>query len=69
MGLTSLRRALEATANRKGIDAGVANSAWLDTTYAEFRPSYVHRIQEAFGVSFHSAQFSQRDTVRRCEFQ
>jgi serpin B len=61
--LAGLRRALEAAAKQKGIDASAANSAWMDTTHAEFRPEFVSRIKEALGVSFHSVEFSQRDKV------
>ena len=52
-----------AAASQKGIDASIADSAWLDTTRAEFRREYTNRIEEAFGASLHSARFSLQDKV------
>jgi serpin B len=61
--LAGLRRQLAEAANRKKIDVSVANSLWLDTTYAEFRKDYVKKVEKAFAASLHSVNFQQSGRV------
>ena len=57
--LASLRRQVEAAKKREKIDVSIANSLWLDQTYAEFRKEYIRAVQDAFPASLHSLQFRQ----------
>ena len=47
--LSLLRRQLEVSAKDLRIECNLANSAWLDTTYAEFQPAYVSQVKDTFG--------------------
>jgi serpin B len=52
-----LRGQIESAAKDKRIEVTVANSAWLDGSYAEFRKSYTDHLEKALGVSFRKASF------------
>lgn len=56
----TLRRELQKTAGHKHIDVSIANSLWLDETYADFSKKYIENVQEAFDASFHRVKFKQQ---------
>jgi serpin B len=55
--LGQIRGQIESAAKDKRIEVSVANSAWLDGTYAEFRKSYTDRLEKSLGVSLRKASF------------
>lgn len=56
--LGEVRHALIAgTGPRQKIEVSVANSAWLDTTYATFQKDYLGRLQQPFEASLHQVKF------------
>ncbi len=59
--LARLRRQLQAAAQHKRMEVRVANSAWLDETYADFRKDYVNEVQDTFAGSLQHAQFRQAE--------
>jgi len=61
--LAALREQLRAAEGCKNIDVAVANSLWLDTTHAEFRPDYAQKVEKAFGAALHSVRFEQGAAV------
>ena len=62
-GLTKLRGQLHAGPKRGRVDMRMANSMWLDETYADFREDYQRMVQEAFAAPLHRVNFAQRDAV------
>jgi len=64
-GLRKIRGQIEAAARDKRIDVSVANSAWLDGTYAQFRKSYTDRLQKALGVSLREVSFGRAGEASR----
>jgi serpin B len=58
-------RQLRDTARHKGIDLRIANSAWLDSRYAEFRKEYRDKLVAAFGACLQSAEF--KDPAKACK--
>jgi serpin B len=59
--LKQVRRQIKSAAEDRRIAASVANSVWLDDTYAEFRKEYTERIQKVFGAALHQAKFHDAD--------
>ncbi len=62
-GLTELRGQLHAGAKHERVDMSMANSMWLDETYADFREEYQKLVQEAFAASLHRVKFAQKEAV------
>lgn len=60
VGLSKLRKQLNETAAHPRVDLNLANSAWLDSTYAEFRKDYVRKLEYFFGVSPQLTLFKDR---------
>jgi len=63
--LADLRRQFNASAKHKQIDVSLANSLWLDETYADFRKDYVKEVQDAFGASLYRVKFEQKAQVSK----
>jgi serpin B len=63
--LAKLRRQLDAAGKQKGIDVTLANSVWLDETYADFRREYVKKVEKVFDASLHRVKFEQRVQVSK----
>ena len=61
--LERLRKQFHKTDKHKRTDMTLANSAWLDDTYADFRKEYVEEIQKAFDASLHRVKFNQKKRV------
>ena len=61
--LAALRRRMVSAPPQKRIDVSLANSAWLDDTYAKYRTNYVAQIQRAFAPSLHQVKFAQGNEV------
>ena len=59
--LKQLRRQLNTAAKQKRIEVNLANSAWLDETYAEFRKEYIKAVREAFDASLQQIEFKQKE--------
>lgn len=53
-----LRQQLTSKTARQDADVCLANSLWLDRTYAEFRKDYTERVRLAFGASLRTLRFS-----------
>ncbi len=64
--LTDLRRQLQSTAKHKRIDVSIANSLWMDETYAKFRDEYIDEVQETFDASLYYVKFAQK--ARACKY-
>ena len=62
-GLAGLRQQLHKAGDHKHIDVTLANSAWLDETYADYRMEYVKEIQNTFEASLHRVEFKQKVRV------
>ena len=45
------------------LESVMANAAWLDTTYVQFRKEYVEKVEKSFGASLHSVKFSESAQV------
>jgi len=58
--LAELRQQLRKADKHKRIDVTMANSVWLDETYADFRKEYVKEVEDAFEASLHPVKFAQR---------
>lgn len=61
--IKGLWQQLHRSDKHKRIDITLANSAWLDETYADFRKEYVEEIQRAFDASLHRVEFKQKERV------
>ncbi len=61
--LADLRQQLHKADKHKRIDITMANSAWLDETYADFRKQYVKQVQDALEASLHLVKFEQKQRV------
>jgi serpin B len=59
--LARLRQQIQA-ATAARVDVSMANSAWLDETYADFRPEYTKEVQ-TLGASLHRVKFKQKQRV------
>ena len=64
--LTDLRKQLQETAGKKRIDVSIANSLWMDETYAKFRDEYIDEIQETFDASLYQIKFAQK--IQACKY-
>jgi len=53
--LSELRRSMQSASRRAEVT--LANSAWLDSTYALFRKDYSETLEKAFGASLYSVKF------------
>jgi serpin B len=58
--LAALRKQLRKTDKHKRLNVTMANSAWLDETYADFRKEYVEQVKDAFEASLHRVKFEQK---------
>lgn len=58
--LVALRKQLYKADKHKRIDVTMANSSWLDETYADFRKEYVNQVQDAFHASLHRVKFKDK---------
>jgi serpin B len=59
--LANLRKQLHKVDKHKRIDVTIANSVWLDETYADFRKEYVKEVQKAFEASLNRVKFMQKE--------
>ena len=57
--LSELNRWLADAARHEKIDVSIANSIWVDETYAKFRKEYVATVEKGFAASLHSARFGE----------
>jgi serpin B len=57
--LACLRRQLQTARQPGHMEVSVANSVWLDETFADFRKEYVQEVQEAFEASLQRLKFRQ----------
>jgi serpin B len=63
--LGALRRQLLAAGKTRRIEVSVANSLWLDKTYADFSNDYVRRVQAAFNASLKRVKFAQKEQASK----
>lgn len=63
--LATLRRELKNDAGHAKIEFDLANSAWIDRTYATFRDSYVRQVQEAFEADVQGIGFGDGASASR----
>jgi len=61
--LVGLRQQLRKADKHKRIDVTMANSSWLDETYADFRKEYVKEVQDAFEAALHRVEFKHKERV------
>lgn len=61
--LTALRKQLHETDNHEWIDLSMANSVWLDETYADFQKDYLTQVQRMDQASLHRVTFEQSQSV------
>jgi len=54
--LAKLRKQIQSTVN-KNTDVSIANSAWLDSTVAEFRKDYLSNLEKTFEASMYPVKF------------
>ncbi len=59
--LACLRKQLHKVDKHNRIDVTMANSIWLDETYADFRKEYVKEVQNAFEASLNRVKFMQKE--------
>ena len=60
--LAALRKGIQSTVSKK-TDVSMANSAWLDTTYAEYSTNYLSNLEKAFGASMYAVKFKDAEEV------
>ncbi len=58
--LGQLRRHFRTAARHERVEVTVAQSLWLDDTYADFRDDYVDQVRRAFDASVHRVAFADR---------
>ncbi len=61
--LGELRRQHVSAARDKRIDLKLAQSAWLDDTYADFRHEYMQQIESVWEASLYRVRFKKADRV------
>jgi serpin B len=62
--LVTLREKIEAAAKKAKIDLVMANSAWLDSTYATFRKEYTQQLA-SFGAALNAIAFKDAEGASR----
>ena len=61
--LARLRGQLNASDRHRRIEVDLANSAWLDERYGEFRKEYLRAVQKSFEASLNRVNFKQAEQV------
>ncbi len=58
--LAGLQQGFRKADKQKRIEIAIANSLWLDETYADFRKDYLEQVQDTYEAAVHRVQFEQR---------
>lgn len=61
--LTNLRKQFKSDTKHKKIEFNLANSAWLDGTYATFREEYSKKLEKEFGAELYDIKFGERSNA------
>jgi serpin B len=59
--MSGLRKSMQSDAKRAEVT--LANSAWLDSTHAEFRKDYSGTLESGFGAALHAVTFKDAERV------
>jgi serpin B len=59
--LLNLRQQFLTGAQHEQVNMSMANSIWMDTTYADFQKAYMARVEQVFEEAIHYVQFKRSD--------